>query len=166
MKEFEPDAYLSEIERVQNPALGAVLIWEYGRSFQSNVSAESSHYLLTFLILPLCLHRPTLDLVKRTYASSGLGKLCEKLADEREELFAIHERSLKLKRLTLSSLAYGESSGLLSIDYENAKVRAHDLPRPKLPERIQDHAKGAAKLGTWFSALTPVEVFHALRVEA
>lgn len=166
MTGLSPDTYLSEIERVQNPALGAMLIWEYGLSFQENISSDSSHYLLSFLILPLCLHRPTVDLLKRTYASSGLGKFCEKLADEREELFAIHERTEKLKRLTLSSLAYGERAGLLSIDYENAKMRSHEVARPKIPERIRDHTNGAAKLGAWFSALTPVEIFHALRVEA
>lgn len=165
MTDLGPEAYLSEVERVQNPALGAMLIWEYGRSFQHTASSEPSHLLTTFLLLPLCLHRPTLDLVKRTNASSGLGKFCEKLLDKREELFAIHDRSQKLKRLTLSSLAYGESSGLLSIDYDNAKVRAHEMMKPTVPERIQDHTKGAAKLGTWFSALTPVEIFHALRVE-
>lgn len=161
-----PKTYLSEIERVQNPALGAMLIWEYGLSFQKTVSSDSSHYLLAFLILPLCLHRPTVNLLKSTFPSSGLGKFCEKLSEEREELFAIHERTEKLKRLSLSSLAFGESSGLLTIDYENARVRANDTTKPKVPERLQDHTKGAAKLGTWFSTLTPVEIFHALRVEA
>ena len=72
MMDIMPETYLSEIERVQNPALGAMLIWEYGLSFQDSVSSESSHYLLTFLVLPLCLHRPTVNLLKRTYERSGL----------------------------------------------------------------------------------------------
>lgn len=157
---------LSEVERVQNPALGAVLIWKYGRSFQAQLNAEPSDLLLSFLILPLCLHRPTLDLINGTQLRSGLGKLCEKLSERREELFAVHERCRALRELSLSSLAFGERGGILSVDYEHATLRALDLGEPALNERVKPHAKGAEKLGVWFSSLRTAEVFHALKVAA
>jgi hypothetical protein len=158
--------YLSEVERVQNPALGAMLIWKYGRSFQAHVAAEPSNLLLAFLILPLCLHRPTLDLVIGTQARSGLGKFCEKLSEKREELFAVHERCLALKELSLNSLAFGERSGILAVEYESAKLRALEVADPALNERVKAQAKGAERIGVWFSTLETAEIFHALKVVA
>lgn len=158
--------YLSEIDKVQNPAFGATLLWKYGRSFQSTVAAQPSHLLLAFLILPLCLHRPTLDLIKSTRQQSGLGKFCEKLSEHREELIAVHERCLELRENTLSSIGFGERHGIIAVRYGSAEFQAIDTKEPKLPERIRDHAKGAEKLGVWFSSLQPTEIFHALRVEA
>ncbi|MCB1467818.1 MAG: hypothetical protein KDK08_11885 [Rhizobiaceae bacterium] len=158
--------YLSEVERVQNPALGAMLIWKYGRSFQAQLRAEPSGLLLAFLILPLCLHRPTLDLVIGTQARSGLGKFCEKLSEKREELFAVHERCLALKELSLNSLAFGERSGILAVEYETARLRALEVADPALNERVKAQVKGAERLGVWFSTLETAEVFHALKVVA
>jgi hypothetical protein len=158
--------YLSEVERVQNPALGAMLIWKYGRSFQAQFTAEPSDLLLAFLILPLCLHRPTLDMIVGTQARSGLGKFCEKLSEKREELFAVHERCLALKGLSLNSLAFGERSGILAVEYDTARLRALEVADPSLSERVKAQAKGAERLGVWFSALRAAEIFHALKVVA
>ena len=160
------EAYLSEVNRVQNPAFGATLLWVFGRSYQSTVAAEPSHFLLTFLVLSLCFHRPTLNIVNGTRAQSGLGKFCEKLGEKREELLAVHERCLELRDVTLSSVSFGERHGLLSVNYGNARLLAIDVKPPRFPERIRDHVKGAEKLGIWFSSLKPPEVFYALRVEA
>ena len=160
------EAYLSEVDRVQNPAFGATLLWAYGRSYQSTVAAEPSHLLLAFLVLPICFHRPTLNIIKSTRVQSGLGKFCEKLGEKREELFAIHERCLELRDVSLSSVSFGERHGLFSVIYGTAGLQAMDLKQPKYPERIRDHVKGAEKLGVWFSGLKPPEIFHALRIEA
>ncbi|MFY0311172.1 three component ABC system middle component [Leisingera sp. D0M16] len=158
--------YLSEVEKVQNPALGAMLIWKYCRSYQSGMTSDSSPLLVAFLVLPLCWHRPTLNILKSTRVQSGLGKFCEKLSEKREELIAVHERVLELREPTLASIGFGERHELISIDYGKGYMRALDLKEPKLPERVRDQAKAAEKLGVWFAALKPVEIFHALRVEA
>ncbi len=155
---------LSEIDKVQNPAMGAWLLWKYGRQYQDQVTSESSHVLLFFLILPICLHRPTLDAVNGTLAKSGLGKFCEKFSGNREELLAIHVRALKLRRLSLSSIAFGLRAGILSIDYKKGELRALDGNPPTHPDRIKPHAKGASKLGVWFQTMEPVHVFKTLKV--
>jgi hypothetical protein len=159
-------SYLSEVERVQNPALGAMLIWKFGRSFQSQIKAEPSDLLLTFLVLPLCLHGPTLKLISSTKIQSGLGKLCEKLSYRRENLIAVHERCHALRELTLNSIAFGERGCILAIDYERATIRSLDVGEPALNERVKFHAKAAEKLGAWFSTVRTAEVFHALMVAA
>ena len=156
---------LTEIEQVQNPALGAWLLWEYGRRYQTTISSKPSHFLLFFLVLPICLHRPTLDAVNSTQEKSGLGKFCEKLGTKREELLAIHERALKLRTLTSSSISFGVRAGLFEINYESGVMRALEQKAPKPPERVKPHAKGAVKLGAWFEAIDAVNVFTALKVE-
>lgn len=158
-------AALSEIEKVQNPALGAWLLWEYGRRYQTSISSAPSHLLLFFLVLPICLHRPTLDVVNSTQEKSGLGKFCEKVGSKREELLAIHERALKLRALTLSSISFGVRAGLFDINYNTGVVRALEHKAPTPPERVKPHAKGAVKLGAWFEAIDAVNVFTALKVD-
>ena len=158
-------ATLTEIEKVQNPALGAWLLWEYGRRYQATTTSAPSHFLLYFLVLPICLHRPTLDAVNSTQEKSGLGKFCEKLGAKREELLAIHERSLKLRALTINSIAFGIRAGLFDLNYESGDLRALEHKAPKPPERVKPHAKGAVKLGAWFEAIDAVNVFTALKVD-
>lgn len=165
MSETASIVALTEVEKVQNPALGAWLLWEYGRRYQTTTSSVPSHFLLFFLVLPICLHRPTLDAVNSTQDKSGLGKFCEKLGTKREELLAIHERARKLRALTISSISFGVRAGLFDIDYESGGVRALEHKAPKPPERVKPHSKGAVKLGAWFEAIDAVNVFTALKVD-
>ncbi len=116
-------------------------------------------------MLPICLHLPTLEAVNRTQVESGLGKFCEKLGAKREDLLAIHERALKLRALTLSSISFGVRAGLFDLNYETGALRALDLKTPKPPERVKPHAKGAKKLGAWFESLDATHVFTALKVD-
>lgn len=156
---------LTEIDKVQNPAFGAILLWRYGRTYQDQLTELSSPLLLYFLILPICLHRPTLDNVTSTQVNSGLGKFCEKLGKDREELYAIHERCLKLRKLTLNSIAFGVRAGLFSVSYDTGHLRANEVKPPSPTERTKPHVKGADKLGAWFQNLETTQIFKALRVE-
>jgi hypothetical protein len=56
---------LNEFEIVQNPALGAYAIWRFGLGFQSEEGRPAA-LPLAFLILPLVLHRPTLEMINST----------------------------------------------------------------------------------------------------
>lgn len=160
-----PRSALSEIDIVQNPAFGALLLWTFGRTYQDSLQRDPSSILLYFLVLPICLHRQTLEVANSTLARSGLGKFCEKIGTEREELLAIHERCLKLRELTLNSIGFGVRAGLFSVNYSDATLRANDRPAPELPERVKIHVKGAEKLGTWFQRLELDSIFGALGVE-
>lgn len=157
---------LTEVEMVQNPALGAIVLWTYARAYQDTVSRKPTPFLPLFLVLPLCLHRPTLELAIHTNPSSGLGKFCEKISERREELFAIHERALLLRELTISSLAFGQYSELFQITYHDASLIAVDAKHPLIPERILPLMKGAKRIGTWFRSVDTVEIFKALKVDA
>lgn len=160
------DLKLSSVDAVQNPALGAVLLWSFGRGFQQEVMGRLPVLHLAFLVLPIVLHRPTLELVSGTFPSSGLGKFIEKFERHREDLMAVHTRTLAMRRLTLEGLSTGVASGLLSIDYATGVLRANDVKLRQPSERIKPYAAAAGKLGHWVARVPPANVFSLLRVSA
>ena len=161
-------ARLSEAAIVQNEALGAFALWKFGLAFQDR-DGFSATLPLSFLVLPLVLHGPTLSTVLSTHKASGLHLFAGKLSERREDLLAVHGRAMALRQLTLKSLMLGEQSGLLSINSSTAVVRANGLLEgvraPTLPERIRRIAPACERLGHWFAGLSDQQVAHTLRVE-
>lgn len=155
----------SAIELVQNPAFGAVLLWHSAKAYQAERIGELPQLPLFFLALPILYHGPTLVEVRSTHVASGLSKLAFKLDENRERLFAVHDRALLMRELSLQSVATGVSTGLLSINYASAQVRANDTTPKAPPERLRGHVSGAGKLGHWFARLPPSQVFSLLKVE-
>ena len=159
---------LTELEIVQNPALGGYTLWRFGAGFQSE-DGRPAALPLAFLVLPLLLHQPTLKMITSTQMASGLALFAAKLGQERENLIAVHERALALRRLSLQSIAMGVNNRLLTIDYDAATLRANtadeSLRKPSLPERIRSFSGAADKLGYWFSKLGLHQVASTLAVE-
>jgi Family of unknown function (DUF6521) len=158
---------LSESELIQNPALGAFAIWQFALAFQAEMGAPVS-FSAAFLVLPLVLHRSSLDLIGSTHKSSGLALFVAKLAKNREDLLAVHERARALRKLTLQSIGVGIGAGLLAVNYEGAALRANEekakLKKPPLPDRLKAIPGAAAKLGLWFSKMDFDQVVAALMV--
>jgi hypothetical protein len=159
---------LSELEIVQNPALGAYAIWLFGHGFQSD-DGRPAALPLAFLVLPLLLHRPTRQVIASTRKSSGLALFAAKLGEERENLLAIHERALALRRLTFQSIAMGVGCRLLTLDIAAVTLRANTheptIRKPVLPERTRDFSSAADKVGYWFSKLGLHQVASILAVD-
>jgi len=159
---------LTELEIVQNPALGAYPLWRFGVGFQSE-DGRPPPLPLAFLVLPLLLHQPTLKMITSTQKASGLALFAAKLGEERENLLAVHERALALRWLSLHSIAMGVSNRLLTLDYNAATLRANtadqSVRKPSLPERMRGFSGAADKLGYWFSKLGLHQVASTLAVE-
>jgi hypothetical protein len=159
---------LSEIELIQNPALGAYTLWRFGLGFQSE-DGRPALFPLSFLVLPLVLHRSTLGIISSTQRASGLALFAAKLGQERENLLAVHERALLLRSLTLQSIGMGINERLLTLDYATATIRANtpdsSVKKPTLPERIRPFSGAAEKIGYWFSKLSFQQVASILAVE-
>lgn len=160
-------AHLSEAAIVQNETLGAYAIWRFGLGFQER-EGQAAILPLTFLLLPLVLHAPTLAMVLGTQKASGLHLFAGKLGEHREDLLAVHSRALALRQLTLGSLMVAEQSRLIRIEPSTATVRAfslhHELRAPALPERIRRIAPACEKIGYWFAGLSDQQVAHSLKV--
>ncbi|RWI86351.1 MAG: hypothetical protein EOR22_29920 [Mesorhizobium sp.] len=159
-----PSDATNPIALVQNPAFGAHLLWSFGRGFQ----AEKIDGLLPmptfFLVLPVILHARTLADLRSTNLPSGLSKFVAKLSEQRERLMAVHDRTLRMRELTLQSIGAGIASRLLHVDYATGFVRANDVDVPRPPERLKFHVANADKLGRWCARLPQGQVFQLLQV--
>lgn len=168
MTEVGQPVRLSEAATVQNEALGAYMLWKFALGFQER-DGQAVTLPLAFLLLPLILHAPTLEILSRTYKSSGLHLFAGKLGEQREDLIAVQARALSLRQLSLESLIRAEQSGLIRIDSKTATMWAvgpyDDLAEPLLPERIRRIASASQKVGYWFAGLSDQQVAHTLRVE-
>jgi len=159
---------LNESEIIQNPALGAFALWKFGLGFQADDSRPAPLPLF-FLILPLLMHRQTSEVIESTRKASGLSLFAAKLSEDRENLIAVHERALILRKLAWDSLELGIRSGLLTVNYVEATVRANTLLGPlaktALPERLKNLPNNADKIGYWFSKAGLNQIATTLRVE-
>jgi len=159
---------LTELNLVQNPALGAYALWQFGLGYQSH-DGELAKLPAAFLVLPIVLHRPTLELVGSTQKGSGLALFAAKLAEREENLLAVHTRALVLRPLTLRSIGFAINAGIATLNYEEASIRANaPTPRsrkPQVPERLRSLSNGAEKVGYWFAKMGLSQIASTLRVE-
>jgi Family of unknown function (DUF6521) len=159
---------LTEVNLVQNPALGAYALWQFGLGYQSH-GGELAKLPAAFLVLPIVLHRPSLEFVSSTQKGSGLALFAAKLAEREENLLAVHTRSLALRHLTLRSLGFAINTGIATLNYEDATLRANTpapkSKKPQLPERLRALSNGAEKLGYWFAKMSLPQTASTLRVE-
>lgn len=155
---------ISSIEAVQNSAFGALLLWSFGRGAQDEDPSQLPLFHLSFLVLPIVMHRSTLEVLTGTNKTSGLGKFIEKFAGRREDLMAIHLRALSMRKLTLEAMSTGIASGLLSVIYDQGLVRANDASVRRPTERIKPYVMGADKLGRWIARVPPATAFSLLMV--
>lgn len=160
---------IDELHAVQNPAFGAYLIWNLALGYQADRGLDLP-FPLSFLALPMLLHRPTFEAVLSTQRGSGLTIFAAKFDKNRETLVALHDRAMQLRGLSLQSLGLAARSRLIRIDYERATLRAHsidmlDVKRPRIPERIKDYPKAAEKVGYWFSRLGLAQIASTLRID-
>lgn len=168
MSEVTRLSHLSEAALVQNEALGAYALWMFGLGYQDR-DGHPAALPLSFLLLPLILHSPTLKMILSTHKASGLHLFAGKLGETREDLLAIHDRALALRRLTLESLVRAEQSGLIRIEPTTATIWSYGpydgLVEPTLPERIRKFGPACKRIGYWFAGLTGQQVANTLRVE-
>jgi Family of unknown function (DUF6521) len=154
-----------EVRAIQNPALGAVLIWRAASSYQKNHQAGSFMPLpLCFLVLPIVFHEETSALVTGTRTASGLRKLTEKFLSAEESktdlLLAVGGRAVAMRALTWASISLGLTSNIVSLDIEGGGLMSlSDTPLVSgVPHSIRPLLSNAEKLGAWFSGLTLYEI--------
>ena len=87
-----------DVMYVQNPALGAVLLWRFTCGYYSNENRPAPFPLL-FVVLPIVFRQDLCSVIKSTQKASGLSKVSEKLF------------SGKLNDITLHRLPSGGSGG-------------------------------------------------------
>jgi ABC-3C biological conflict system middle component len=165
LAEAEPGGYpaLTEVELVQNPALGGVLLWRFALGCQG-VAQEGTVIPALFLVLPVCF-QITLESALHTRRNSGLSLFAARLGETREDLLAIHARALAFRQLTVDSLSVAIDAGLLTLDYQTATVIARARSEPEMSDRIKSMWDAAERFGHWCGSLSLTQIALLLRVD-
>ena len=160
-----------ETRNIQNPALGAMLLWRFTTGYAEGSKVSSPTPLpLLFIVLPIMLHQETAEFVKSTREKSGLRAFAAKFAEpqtsKNDLLLAIHERSIKMRNLSMNSLRQAIASKLILIDSTEGVAISISKTQPKtgIPQSVRSMIRGAEKLGSWCSELTLHEVSVILKV--
>ena len=160
----------AEVRNIQNPALGAGLIWRFVCGYVDEQATKDPVPLpLIFLVLPIIMHQQTESFVQRTYKSSGLRACAAKFGAakncQQDLLLAINSRMLTLKILSLESLSIAIATRLVHLSTGATLI---PLSKTKaitgIPEDVRKMMNNAEKLGAWCAQLTMHEIATTLKV--
>jgi hypothetical protein len=158
---------IQEIEAIQNPALGAVLLWKFCLGYSPpKGERQPVPFLLLFLVLPLCLQEEARSAVLKTRKSSGLRLFELNLREgQHDRVLSVQSRVDAWRNLTLRSLAMAHQRGLIQLHAGTASVEwVLDDEKPTSAEAIVSLVVAAERLGAWFSEAPVGEVLSVLRV--
>lgn len=158
---------LSEVQAMQNPALGAVLIWRFVCGYApQNDPRDGVPLPLSFVVLPVVLHERTREEVTSTRLSSGARKFEEKFRDRGDVLFALNQRAIGLRSLSLRSVRHVLAAGLLTLVPERGTLWPRSYAKPPVEANsVSELLAAAEKLGGWCGSLSVYEIAGILRVE-
>jgi hypothetical protein len=158
-----------EAENVQNPALGAAILWRFCCAYSASHPTSDPPALPTlFVVLPIVLHRATAELLRRTRPSSGLRAFAAKFADtavsKQDLLLQIHDRSLRWRTLTLQSLELAVAGHLVHLTEVGEVMPLSKTKARGLHDEVKQLMADAEKLGAWCGQLTLHEITTTLKV--
>lgn len=158
-----------EAQNVQNPALGAAVLWRFCCGFvEAHPASDAPRLPLLFLVLPIVLHQATAELLQRTRSTSGLRAYAAKFGDsaisKQDLLLQIHERAIRWRRLSLQSIELASAGRLIHLSDAGAVIPLSRTKARALPDEVKQLLADAEKLGKWFGQLTLHEVTTTLKV--
>jgi len=173
---------LQDIKAIQNPALGAVLVWQFCLGFVEK-SQQLPNFLHPFVVLPIVWNPVSFEALISTRKDSGLIALASKLITPTaviqessslaqlpksgiENLYAIHGRAVRFRALTLKSLLLAIEMGLLTLDSKNGNLVPKEISIPqKMLVPIKKLVQNSFKLGMMCAAKSPSQIGKILQVQ-
>lgn len=158
-----------EAQNVQNPALGAAVLWRFCCGYvDTHPTSAPPRLPLLFLVLPIVLHQATAEILQRTRGSSGLRAFAAKFSDvavsKQDLLLQIHERVLRWRPLTLQSFELAAAGHLLQLLEAGEVIPLSRTKARGLPDDVKQLLTNAEKLGSWCGQLTLHEITTTLKV--
>ena len=160
-----------ETRNIQNPALGALLVWRFTIGYkEGSETAAHTPLPLLFTVLPVVMQKDIVSFISTTRKSSGLrgftNKFNESKISKNDVIIAIHQRALNMRNLTAKSLALAVSGNLLKVDSNTGLIipLSTSIPKANIAESINDLMKASEKLGYWCSQLTMHEISLILKI--
>ena len=153
---------------VQNPALGAVLLWRFCAAYaEAHASNDSPVLHLAFLVLPLLLHRDTFEELSSTRGSihTFTEKFSRSETSKADVLLGIQNRVTQFRALTLEAIQLAVHCRLLTVLPSSAKLVSLSSAKPSSPpSSVRPLITNAEKLGKWFAGMTLFEIENVLKV--
>jgi len=159
-----------EVRNVQNPALGAGLLWRFACGYiESHPTHDPVSLPLAFIVLPIVFHERSEALVNGTQKASGLRAFAAKFGNSdnsmQDVLLAIHDRMLALKTLSHESLRIALATRLLHLETTGYLIALSQTRAVAwVPNDIRRLMRSAEKLGHWCSLLTIHEIATTLKL--
>lgn len=157
-----------ETFRVQNPALGAVLLWRICAGYsQEHPTADAPVLQLAFLVCPIMLHRDTFEVLQSTKGGIHLfaDKFSRNETSKSDILLGIQNRVVQFRDLTLESVQLAIHCHLLTLLPASGKlVSLSSATASSVPASIRPLITNSEKLGKWISGMTLFEVENLLKV--
>ncbi len=156
-----------EIYLVQNPAIGAAIIWRFVCGYyDSDNESRQVPFPLLFVVLPIIFRADLREVISSTQKSSGLQKVSEKLfAHKQADLFfSLQNSAGQYKETTLLAINIAVSAKLISLSCKTALVIPMQAKTSKMPKSSENLLKQAEKLGAWCSDLSLHEISTLLKV--
>lgn len=159
-----------EAQNIQNPALGAAVLWRFCCGYvEAHPDGDSPRLPLLFLVLPIVLHQATAELLQRTRVSSGLRAYAAKFGDsqisKQDLLLQIHERAARWLTLSLQSIELAAAGRLFQLSDSGDVIPLSRTKARGLQDEVKQLLADAEKLGTWCGQLTLHEVTTTLKVK-
>lgn len=156
-----------DVMYVQNPAIGAALLWRFVCGYYQG-NSKPVPFPLLFVLLPIIFRQDLCAVVKGTQKASGLSKVSEKLFDDKanDAIHFVNNTAIQLRPLTLDAFNIAVETNLISMIPENATVFPITTKLSKYTPKgdSKDMLNAAEKLGAWCSELTMLEISKWLKV--
>jgi ABC-three component (ABC-3C) system Middle Component 3 len=159
-----------EVEAVQNPGFGAVLLWRFAVGYaQARQAPQSTPFPVLFVPLPILFLEESAELLSSTLRPSGLRAFVDKFGQaahsKSDVLLSLERRAVLFRTTSLESLRLAIRSRLLFLQRSTAEVVALSQSAPKtLPASTHRMLSGAEKLGAWCGEVTLFELSSLLHV--
>lgn len=159
-----------ELRIMQNPALGAVLLWRFAFSYaRAHPTGDATGLPLLFLPLPMVWHETTFEYIASTRVASGLrvfaAKFKESSPSQLDILLNLHERAVRWRPKTRESLRIALATGLLRLHRDGRVLALNNAwPMQSQSATVKQMCHAVEKLGTWFAPLSLRETSLALHV--
>lgn len=173
---------LDEYKLIQNPAIAAVVIWQFGFGFFNKIGSAPS-LLYAFLVPPLIMHPYSFKIIASTYEQTGIAGIAHKLAfapnnlkkenvghvsieHGAENLFSLNQRAIQYRSLSYQGLLIGSDFGLFDIDESMATFSPLNH---KVPVGLEDFNRSlfrcSHKLGSMCADISLSKMARLLQVK-
>jgi len=140
-----------EQARLLNPAFFAALIWSCAEGYDS-IDAQGIPYPLSFVAMPVVLHKSTRESLPRAITTS----LAAWLGENAQAHIRFTERAISLVPLVKEGVLFGINGQLLNLS--SSRIVAAPKPRSmarflrESSDEVRDCVKKAKFVGRWFAA--------------